>query len=474
MERFVVDLMEQFRVESLAPQALAGVHANLRHRFRHWAVTAHDTGLTGTAAGLVLHTTAEMARFRINGDPNPAETERITEAPRFALGPRIGHQLVQLRRCRGDQSDFAGHARELAACVAGLVGTEESATSPRPARSRGERALAGLLGRGEDRPRGSDDPGHPACTGSAHRPGYRVLTTTYDRERRASELVRPARLAEHRRHLDVLLSRRPAGRRGLVRRLQAEFSAAVVADTWDQRLEAGQVDGRRLAGLVVSPGERLIFADRAPSRLADAHVTVLLDCSGSMRRHAGFTAVLVDVLARALEEAGIPCAVLGFTTSSWNGGRARRDWRRARYPKDPGRVAERLHIVFKEADQPWRRRRREIAALLQQDLFREGLDGEAVEWAVSRTAGSDHRRRVVLVVSDGGPAESATADANQDDLLDRHLVDVVAAATRAGCEVAGLGLGRDLTSYYPRSLVLAAERVPTPATFREVVGVLQR
>ncbi|ANY09440.1 cobaltochelatase CobT-related protein [Pseudonocardia sp. HH130630-07] len=470
--RYVLDLLEQLRVESLVPDELPGVRANLRHRFRHWAVAAHDAGLTGTAVGLLLHTVAEMARFRINGDPNPPETERVTEAPRFALGPRIGADLALLRRHRGDQDRFAGHARDLAERVAELAGPESPA-GPRAARSAGERALARLLGHGADDPPGADD-GDAAHATAGERSGYRVFTTAHDRQCRAADLVRPARLAEHRARLDELLARSPAGRRALVRRLRAELTTPV-DDGWEHGLETGRVDGRRLAALVASPGERRVFRDAATAPLADAHVTLLLDCSGSMRRHAEFSAVLVDVLARALDEAGVPCAVLGFTTSSWNGGRARRDWHRARRPARPGRVAERLHVVLKEAGEPWRRGRHGIAALLAQDLFREGLDGEAVDWAVRRTAGSGFRRRIVLVLSDGGPAESATTAADDDGgLLDRHLTGVVDAATRAGCEVLGLGLGRDLGAYYPRSVILAAATVPTPATVGEVAGLLRR
>jgi cobaltochelatase CobT len=130
--------------------------------------------------------------------------------------------------------------------------------------------------------------------------------------------------------------------------------------------------------------------------------------------------------------------------------------------------------VFKDSDQPWRRSRPDLAALFKPDMYREGLDGEAVAWAMARTAGGHFRRRIVLVVSDGGPAESATDAANEDGYLDRHLTEVVAAASRTGHEVYGLGLGRDLSAFYPRSRILAVSEAPTPASFRDVLALLRR
>jgi len=206
-------------------------------------------------------------------------------------------------------------------------------------------------------------------------------------------------------------------------------------------------------------------------------------------------AVLADVLARALEMAGVPCEVLGFTTGAWSGGRAARDWQRASRPRHPGRLNEALHIVFKAAHTPWRRARDGMAALLKADLFREGLDGEAVQWALARqaawaqaqppsaastmTAGAA-ARRLLLVVSDGSPMDSATHQANDRHYLDHHLRDVVASAQSAGLHsegtrIFGLGVGLDLSPYYARSHVLdLAGGGVGMGVFREVMGMLAR
>src|SRR5699024_211331 len=146
----------------------------------------------------------------------------------------------------------------------------------------------------------------------------------------------------------------------------------------------GRIDGRRLAQIVAAPGERRVFTIEATEPRANAVVGLLLDCSGSMKAHGEFLALVVDRLANALSMAGIPFEILGFTTAAWSGGRARRDWLRAGRPARPGRLNEVRHLVFKTALQPWRRSRHGIGALLKHDFYREGIDGEAVEWACTR------------------------------------------------------------------------------------------
>jgi cobaltochelatase CobT len=183
--------------------------------------------------------------------------------------------------------------------------------------------------------------------------------------------------------------------------------------------------------------------------------------------------VLLDVFARALEQAGAASEVLGFTTEAWNGGRAQRDWIRAGRPAAPGRLNERSHIVFKPFDVAWRRARTGMAALLKADLFREGIDGEAVDWACARLLDRPETRRVLIVVSDGSPMDSATALANDPHYLDQHLREVVQAhQEQRRIEICGVGVGLDLSPYYRRSLVLDVAGGIGHAMFREVLEML--
>jgi cobaltochelatase CobT len=202
-------------------------------------------------------------------------------------------------------------------------------------------------------------------------------------------------------------------------------------------------------------------------------VGFLIDCSGSMKQHIAAVTVLVDVFVRALEQAGVASELLGFTTGAWNGGQAARDWHRAGRPEHPGRLNEVCHLVFKDADTPWRRARRDIAALLKADLFREGIDGEAVEWACARLAARDEERRLLIVVSDGCPMDTATGLANDAHYLDQHLREVLRRHERpGGVEVFGVGVGLDLSAFYSRSRALDLSTPPGNEACFEIVEML--
>ena len=185
--------------------------------------------------------------------------------------------------------------------------------------------------------------------------------------------------------------------------------------------------------------------------------------------------MIVDIFSRALEQAGVTSEVLGFTTGAWNGGRAQRDWLRAGKPRHPGRLNETCHLVFKDADTTWRRARPDMGALLKADLFREGVDGEAVAWAGHRLNLRPARRRLLMVISDGCPMDGATNLANDVYYLDNHLKDVVATETHLnGIAILGVGGGLDLSPFYPHSLALALSPPPGYPIFRELLALLAR
>jgi cobaltochelatase CobT len=480
VERVLFDLLEQFRVESLAPAALPGVVANLRHRHEQWCVAAQRDGLTDSAAGLLLYTVAQVARARVTAQPVVEATEGLIEATRMAIGPSIGQALSALRRTRHDQAAYAPHAlaiaRRVGASLRGAV--EDKSESDAPDADAAAQALSRLLDFD------SVDGGDPVLTaGHGTRDAgpqggadaYRAYTTAYDTERRAATLVRPEQLREFRALLDERIAEHGINVARLARELKA-LLAVPQRDGWDGARDEGRIDGRRLAQLVASPTERRLFRTERELPVADCTVAFLIDCSGSMRQHVEGVALMVDVLARALEQAGAETEVLGFTTGAWNGGRARKDWLRAGRPPQPGRLNELSHLVFKDADTPWRRARRDLAALLKADLFREGIDGEAVDWACRRLAAREVQRRVLVVVSDGCPMDAATAQANGEHYLDEHLKAVVARHEREGREggvqMVALGVGLDLSPYYRRSLALDAAAAPSHAALRDVAQLV--
>jgi cobaltochelatase CobT len=477
VERLVFDLLEQLRVESRVPDTLPGVARNLEHRHRAWALGFHDAGLTESTRGILLYTVAQVARARVTGQPVLEPIAGVIEHTRAALAAPLGEHLAALRRERDHQAAYARHALAIARFVgAALRAIDEAAGDGAEAEDEDDAALAAfrLLLEG-----GGDEAALlPTAASGASRVlgeaagGYRVFTTAYDGELEAAALVRPALLEEYRARLD----RRVAGQGVHLARLARELKALLAAparEGWDGAQESGQVDGRRLAQLVCSPTERRLFRVEREEPVADCVVGFLVDCSGSMKAHAESVALLVDVFARALEMAGVASEVLGFTTGAWNGGRAERDWRRAGRPPHPGRLNEACHLVFKDADTPWRRARRGIAALLRAELFREGIDGEAVDWACARLEVRPEARRLLLVVSDGCPMDSATGLANDPHYLDQHLREVVARREQlGGVAIFGIGVGLDLSPYYARSQALDLARSTGNEVFREVLALL--
>ncbi|MFC6065690.1 cobaltochelatase CobT-related protein [Streptomyces ochraceiscleroticus] len=476
--RLVFELLEQFRTEAGAGTEvpLPGVRTNLRHRFLRWSRACEESGLTETARGLLLFTVAHVARARITGEPVPAHAEDPIEATRAALAPLTGHDLAALRRHRADQRAFAPHALSLARTVAGLLATADGPGAKDDADDPPEDGLSpftALL----DLDSESVEETATATSGRsrvlADGPGgYRVFTTAYDREGPAAACVRAELLREYRDRLDRRIAAQGVNVPRLARTLQL-LLATRAPDGWDGGQEAGHIDGARLSQLITSPTERRLFRTERTAPVADALVTFLIDCSGSMKEHAESVAMLADVFARALDQAGAACEILGFTTGAWNGGRARRDWLRAGRPPHPGRLNERSHLVFKDAAIPWRRARRDIAALLKPDLFREGIDGEAVDWACTRAAARPESRRLLFVVSDGSPMDTATNLANDRNYLDHHLREVVTHQGNA-TEIHGIGVGLDLSPYYRRSRILNLADDTGNGIFREVLGLLAR
>lgn len=464
LERWVFEVLEQLRVESLVPAHLPGVVANLQHRFERWSEDFRASGLCETQTGTLLFTLVQMCRTRLSGVPPAAAHEEIVERAMGKIASALGTSLAGLRRHRAAQMHFAVHARVAAAAMARLLGDAQVAAQWLASQRSDAQpdATPARFSLWIELDPGGDSAAQPAAgdgaAGAASvlpvAEGYRVFTRAYDRELPVARLVRVQRLQEHRARLDRLLAGSGLNPARVARLLAAALLRATALGPEDGR-EEGLVDGRRIAALLSSPTERRLFRWHRPAPQADCVVSILVDCSGSMKPHREAIACLADLLLRALDAIDVGTELLGFTTGAWNGGRALRDWRRAGSPPAPGRLAEREHLVFKAASQPWRRARSQVAALLEPVLYREGVDGEALEWACARLSACEACRRVLLVISDGCPMESASAAANPPGMLQAHLREVVAAQRRRGeIEIVGVGVGLDLSPWYERSLLL--------------------
>lgn len=479
LRRLVFELLEQFRVESLAGAHWPGVQRNLAHRFERWTLDFHHQGLTDTARGLLLFTVAQMSRARVTAQPPLEDIEDLMEATRAGIGPLLGHGLAQLRRTRHDQALYARAALQIAEAVAGLL---EEAGGEGAERAEGERQSdeATAFGFMTDLDEATEVEGAATVVtgrsrvldGSAG--GYAIYTTAYDREFRPAAQMRREQVDEFRQRLDSRVAAQGINLNRLARQLRAALSRPG-RDDWASAQEEGLIDGRRLSQLIASPTERRLFRQELQEPQADAVVSFLIDCSGSMRQHIESIATLVDVLSRALDMAGVPSEILGFTTGAWNGGRPARDWQRAGRPRHPGRLNETAHLVFKDAQTGWRHARRDIAALLRPDLFREGVDGEALAWAVKRLRARGESRKLLVAVSDGCPMDGATELANDAHYLDHHLQQVAGEIESQGdVELAAIGVGLDLSPYYGHCQAIDLEAGLGNAVIQDVISLFTR
>lgn len=475
--RLLFEMLEQIRVESLVDPQMPGARRNLAHRFEQWSLAFHDSGLTETLRGLILYTLAQIAYARVHGVGVLEATEDLIETTRGKLVSIIGRDLAALRRHRCDQAAYAVHARAIGERVTTLLqglADEHGAGDAKDAEPSDAPIRFSLW---MDFDAAQDDGPAVAATSRSKtlddaEGGYRVFTTAYDQQHDAAELVRPELLREYRETLDRRIAESGLNTSALARQLKAVL-AEPTQDGWDGAQEEGRIDGARLAQLVVSPAERRLFRADRIEPVAHTTLTFLIDCSGSMKQQAEPIAMMVDAMARALELAGATSEILGFTTGTWNGGRAVRQWQRAGQPHHPGRLNERCHLVFKSAETAWRRARPSIAALLKADLFREGCDGEAVEWACTRLHERPEARKILIVVSDGCPMDSATQRANDPTYLDQHLLQVVREHEQQGAiQIFGVGVGLDLSVFYSRCQAIDLTHGMRPGVLREILGLI--
>ncbi len=481
--RAVFDLLEQQRVESLVAQTWPGARANLRHRFERWSAAFAASDLIETSSGLLLFALAQTSRTHLTGEPVFEAAEDAIETTRGFLMQTAGQHLLQMKRERHAQARFAPHALALANLLAQMLEDLRGQGAEATTETNEDRALSLFtlrvdMGETSDEATVVADHGNSRVLEEAgHR--YRVFTREFDQQLLAVQLARTEELHTLRDALDTRIAHSGLNIGRLARQLQS-LLARGRPDDWDSGQEEGRIDGRRLAQLVASPTERRLFRTQHLEPQARSAVTLLIDCSGSMKQHAEKTSLLADVLARALEQAGVLVEVLGYTTAAWNGGRAAKAWQRAGRPPNSGRLNEVRHLIFKGAGSPWRRSRLGLAALQKPDLYREGIDGEAVEWACQRlraldadAAAQDIERRLLIVLSDGSPMDTATHLANDVHYLDHHLRQVVEQQeARGGVEILGLGVGLDLSPYYSRCQALDPAAAISHATFGELIELM--
>ncbi|RAP41472.1 cobaltochelatase subunit CobT [Rhodovulum viride] len=295
----------------------------------------------------------------------------------------------------------------------------------------------------------------PPAPHSEADPEYKVFTAAFDEEIGAQDLAEPAELERLRAYLDQQLDplKGAVGRLAnkLQRRLQAQQNRS-----WEFDREEGILDAGRLARVVANPTTPLSFKVEKDTEFRDTVVTLLLDNSGSMRgRPISIAAICADVLARTLERCQVKVEILGFTTRAWKGGQSREQWLAEGRPQGPGRLNDLRHIVYKNADAPWRRARENLGLMMKEGLLKENIDGEALEWAHRRMLVRPEARKILMVISDGAPVDDSTLSVNAANYLEKHLRDVIAMVERRkAVELIAIGIGHDVTRYYQRAVTI--------------------
>jgi len=284
---------------------------------------------------------------------------------------------------------------------------------------------------------------------------YQVFTEAFDEVVVASELCDDEELTRLRAYLDAQLK----GLQGVVTRLANRLQRRLMAQqnrSWDFDQEEGMLDAARLARVVVSPGQSLSYKIERDVEFKDTIVTLLLDNSGSMRgRPISIAAISADVLARTLERCGVKVEILGFTTRAWKGGQSRESWLSNGRPQHPGRLNDLRHIIYKKADEPWRRARKNLGLMMREGLLKENIDGEALLWAHNRMLARPEDRRIMMVISDGAPVDDSTLSVNSAGYLEAHLRRVIGwIETKSPVQLVAIGIGHDVTRYYRRAVTI--------------------
>src|SRR5438093_5534242 len=284
---------------------------------------------------------------------------------------------------------------------------------------------------------------------------YRAFSVAADEVVDADKLCDADELSRLSHLLDQQLSHLQSVIARLANRLQRKLMAKQ-ARAWEFDLDEGLLDSARLSRVVVNPMYPLSYKIERETEFRDTVVTLLIDNSGSMRgRPITVAAMSGDILARTLERCGVKVEILGFTTRAWKGGQSRERWIAAGKPANPGRLNDLRHILYKPADVPWRRARKNLGLMMREGLLKENIDGEALMWAHNRLLGRPEERRILMVISDGAPVDDSTLSANAGHYLDQHLRHVIDwIETRSPIELVAIGIGHDVTRYYLRAVTI--------------------
>jgi len=497
--RAVFEAAEQARYEAKGANAMAGVADNLAAALEEHYIQAGAARVQSRSEAPLADAVRLVIRERLTGAKPPPSAAAMVELWRDFIEQKAGGDLDRLARIQDDQTAFARLTRNIIAefGMAEELGEERQSEPDESGDDKGEeeqtgeeqspaqgaseeeepqpaQMMDGEGAEGEDDAQQVEAPEQDSLAesgdeGESERPmrsnhppadatglgDYKIYTTEFDEIIEAEALCEPQELLRLRTMLDQQLQQLHGTVSRLANRLQRKLLARQ-SRSWDFDLEEGVLDAARLSRVVTDPMHPLTFKMERDTEFRDTVVTLLLDNSGSMRgRPIMVAALCADILARTLERCGVKVEILGFTTRAWKGGQSRERWLGSGKPPQPGRLNDLRHIIYKSADAPWRRARRNLGLMMREGLLKENIDGEALLWAHNRLIARSEQRRILMVISDGAPVDDSTLSINSGNYLERHLRDVIAwIENRSPVELIAIGIGHDVTRYYRRAVTI--------------------
>jgi len=282
---------------------------------------------------------------------------------------------------------------------------------------------------------------------------YKIFTNKYDEIAKAENLEKEEEILKLRKNLDQQLVTFQDLITKLANKLQRQLLASQKR-AWEFDLEEGLLDTSKLTRIIMDPYSSLSFKREKDLEFKDTVVTLLIDNSGSMRgRPITIAAICADILSRTLERCSVKVEILGFTTKNWKGGKSREIWNNKHKPKNPGRLNDLRHIIYKSADTQWRMAKNNLGLMLKEGLLKENIDGEAINWAFNRLGKRKEERKILMVISDGAPVDDSTLSVNSGDYLEKHLKKIVKhIENKSDVEVLAIGIGHDVSRYYSKAI----------------------
>jgi cobaltochelatase CobT len=497
--RAVFEAVEQARVEAIGARRMEGVAKNLSAMLDDRFHRSKSSEATDRADAPLEDALAMLVRERLTGLPPPPAAKHLVDLWRPLIEDRAGKNLDSLEDLVEDQRRFGDAVHDLLDQLdmgedrSESEGDEEEDSeeqnskkddkgedgenkdSDEAERMRAEDAESSSEEMPDEAAEGADasmsdmmddtegedgdeaaQPWRPRAGHNEPRgPDYKPFTTRFDEIVPAEQLCDADELDRLRAYLDKQLS----SLQGIVARLANRLQRRLMAQqnrAWEFDLEEGVLDAARLSRIIIDPMHPLSFKQEKETNFRDTVVTLLLDNSGSMRgRPITVAATCADILARTLERCGVKVEILGFTTRAWKGGQARENWLAANKPANPGRLNDLRHIIYKSADAPWRRARKNLGLMMREGLLKENIDGEALDWAHKRLLARSEQRKILMMISDGAPVDDSTLSVNPGNYLERHLRWVInEIETRSPVELIAIGIGHDVTRYYRRAVTI--------------------